>query len=52
MGFLEAVGDAWVTIHGCYAGWEGPDEDGFGMEEEHYRHMYDEFFNYIGRRGG
>ena len=62
LGFLEAVGDAWVTIHGLteegmyyydiYAGWEGPDEDGFGMEEEHYRHMYDEFFNYIGRRGG
>ena len=59
LGFLEAVGDTWVTIHGLteegmyyydtYAGWEGPDEDGFGMEEEYHRHMHDEFFNYIGR---
>ena len=29
-----------------YAGYEGPDEDGYGMEEEYYYRMYDEFFRY------
>ena len=28
-----------------YAGYEGPDEDGFGMEEEYNFSFYDEFFN-------
>ncbi len=27
-------------------GYEGPDEDGYGMEEEYYYRMYDEFFRY------
>ncbi len=30
-----------------YAGYEGPDEDGFGMEEEYNYYVYDEFFNHI-----
>ena len=38
-----------MYYYDTYAGWEGPDEDGFGMEEEYHRHMHDEFFNYIGR---
>lgn len=30
-----------------YAGYEGADEDGYGMEEEYNYYMYDEFFRHV-----
>src|SRR5699024_9022503 len=30
-----------------YAGYDGPDEDGFGMTEEYNYYVYDEFFNLV-----
>ena len=57
LGFLEILGEKRVALHGptdeglyyyeTYAGYEGADSDGFGMEEEYNYHFYDEFLNHI-----
>lgn len=45
---LHSMNSDGLYVAECYAGYEGADDDGFGMEEEYNYYYFDEFFRCLG----